>query len=97
MKRPYIIINCAMSADGKLALPSRKQIKISNKEDIKRMCFYYTPLELCFCLRAWLHEYMFQKTNFKKWIYLDSDILVYSSLEMISDLLDDISIYYHLI
>jgi 2,5-diamino-6-(ribosylamino)-4(3H)-pyrimidinone 5'-phosphate reductase len=37
MKKPYIIINCAMSADGKLALPSRKQIKISNKEDIKRM------------------------------------------------------------
>jgi hypothetical protein len=66
--------------------------ELNDQEDIKRMCFYYTPLELCFCLRAWLHEYMFQKTNFKKWIYLDSDILVYSSLEMISDLLDDISI-----
>ncbi len=37
MKRPYIIINCAMSADGKLALPNRKQIKISSKEDIRRM------------------------------------------------------------
>jgi 2,5-diamino-6-(ribosylamino)-4(3H)-pyrimidinone 5'-phosphate reductase len=37
MKRPYIIINCAMSADGKLALPNRRQIKISSKEDIKRM------------------------------------------------------------
>lgn len=37
MKRPYVIINCAMSADGKLALPNRKQIKISSKEDIKRM------------------------------------------------------------
>jgi 2,5-diamino-6-(ribosylamino)-4(3H)-pyrimidinone 5'-phosphate reductase len=37
MKRPYIIINCAMSADGKIASPSGKQIRISCDEDIKRM------------------------------------------------------------
>lgn len=37
MNRPYIIINCAVSADGKLSLPSRNQIKISSKEDLKRM------------------------------------------------------------
>lgn len=37
MKRPYVIINCAMSADGKIASPAGKQIRISNEEDIKRM------------------------------------------------------------
>lgn len=37
MIRPYIAINCAVSADGKLSLPNKKQIKISSKEDIKRM------------------------------------------------------------
>ncbi|MDX1798200.1 MAG: 2,5-diamino-6-(ribosylamino)-4(3H)-pyrimidinone 5'-phosphate reductase [Candidatus Lokiarchaeia archaeon] len=37
MKRPYILINCAMSADGKIALPNREQIRISSKEDIRRM------------------------------------------------------------
>lgn len=37
MKRPRVIINCAMSADGKIALPSRKQMRISCDEDIKRM------------------------------------------------------------
>ena len=37
MKRPYIIINCAMSSDGKIALPSRKQIRISSREDIERV------------------------------------------------------------
>jgi len=37
MKRPRIIINCAMSADGKIALPTKKQIRISSEEDIKRM------------------------------------------------------------
>lgn len=37
MKKPYIIINCAMSADGKIALPNKKQIRLSSKEDIKRM------------------------------------------------------------
>ena len=66
--------------------------ELTDQEDINRMCFYYTPSELCFCLRAWLHEFMFHKTDFKKWIYLDSDIIVYHSLKKITDLLDDISI-----
>ena len=37
MKRPYVIINCAMSADGKISLPNKKQLRISNDEDIERM------------------------------------------------------------
>ncbi len=37
MKRPRIIINCAMSADGKIASPTRKQMRISCDEDIERM------------------------------------------------------------
>jgi len=37
MKRPYITINCAMSVDGKIALPSGKQLRISCEEDIRRM------------------------------------------------------------
>jgi 2,5-diamino-6-(ribosylamino)-4(3H)-pyrimidinone 5'-phosphate reductase len=37
MKRPKVIVNCAMSADGKLALPNKKQIRISDKNDIKRV------------------------------------------------------------
>jgi 2,5-diamino-6-(ribosylamino)-4(3H)-pyrimidinone 5'-phosphate reductase len=37
MKRPSVIINCAMSADGKIASPRRKQIRISSEEDIERM------------------------------------------------------------
>lgn len=37
MKRPHVIINCAMSADGKIASPTRKQMRISSEEDIERM------------------------------------------------------------
>jgi len=37
MKRPYIVINFAMSSDGKIASPSGKQFRISCDEDIKRM------------------------------------------------------------
>lgn len=37
MSRPHVIVNCAMSADGKIALPTRKQLRISSDEDIKRM------------------------------------------------------------
>lgn len=35
--KPYVIVNCAMSLDGKIALPSREQTPISCKEDIKRV------------------------------------------------------------
>lgn len=66
--------------------------ELNDQEYIQKMCFYYTPSELCFCLRAWLHEYMFHKTSFEKWIYLDSDIIVYHSLKEISEQLDDLSI-----
>jgi len=37
MNRPNVIINCAMSADGKIAPPNRRQIRISSDEDIARM------------------------------------------------------------
>ena len=32
-----VILNCAMSVDGKIALPTRKQTKISNQEDMERV------------------------------------------------------------
>ena len=66
--------------------------ELNDQEDIQRMCFYYTPSELCFCLRAWLHEYMFQNSTFSKWIYFDSDITVNNSLNRISEQLDNTSI-----
>ena len=37
MNRPYTIINCAASVDGKIALVGKKPLKISNKDDIARV------------------------------------------------------------
>ncbi|MFA5101850.1 MAG: 2,5-diamino-6-(ribosylamino)-4(3H)-pyrimidinone 5'-phosphate reductase [Candidatus Thermoplasmatota archaeon] len=37
MKRPHVTINCAMSADGKIASPTGRQLRISSEEDIRRM------------------------------------------------------------
>ncbi len=37
MMRPEIIVNCAMSADGKIAGRERKQVKISDQADFKRV------------------------------------------------------------
>ena len=37
MKKPHVIINCAMSADGKIAQPDRKQMSLSCDEDRARM------------------------------------------------------------
>ena len=35
--RPFVHINCAMSADGKIAGSDRKQVRISSEEDIARV------------------------------------------------------------
>ncbi|MGB9928068.1 MAG: 2,5-diamino-6-(ribosylamino)-4(3H)-pyrimidinone 5'-phosphate reductase [Methanosarcina sp.] len=37
MDRPFIFINSAMSADGKLSTKERKQVKISGKHDFERV------------------------------------------------------------
>lgn len=37
MPRPYVVINLAMSADGKLSTRERRQVKISGKEDFSRV------------------------------------------------------------
>ncbi len=37
MSKPWVTINCAMSLDGKIALPSRRQTRISCEEDLKRV------------------------------------------------------------
>lgn len=37
MSRPKVIINCAMSVDGKIAPPNHRQIRISSNKDIARM------------------------------------------------------------
>lgn len=61
-------------------------------EEIDRMCFYYTAFELCCALRGVLHEYMFDKTNIRKWIFLDSDIMIFSPLDVIFEQLETTSI-----
>jgi len=35
--RPHVIVNAAMSADGKIALPSRTGVRISNDDDLERV------------------------------------------------------------
>jgi len=35
--RPRVIVNCAMSADGKIASKERKQLRISSEEDMARV------------------------------------------------------------
>ena len=35
--KPRVIVNCAMSADGKIALPTRRQTRISSDEDMRRV------------------------------------------------------------
>jgi hypothetical protein len=65
---------------------------LSDTQTVEQMCFYYTPFELCCALRGFLHEYMFERTNAQKWLFLDSDIMVYNSLDIIFEQLENSSI-----
>lgn len=56
---------------------------LQDKDLIDQCCFYYNAFEFCNALRGFLHEYLLNKTIHDKWIYLDSDILVLSSLDPI--------------
>jgi hypothetical protein len=79
--------------------PSLENFKFIYLEDlsesqaiIEQMCFYYTPMELCCALRGLLHDYMFEQTNIHSWIFLDSDMMVFGSLNMIFEQLAKASI-----
>ena len=37
MTRPFVFINSAMSADGKISTIDRRQVKISGREDLARV------------------------------------------------------------
>jgi hypothetical protein len=54
---------------------------LSEQNQIKQMSFYYTPFEFCCAVRGLLHEYFYQKTELKQWLFLDSDIMVVNSLD----------------
>lgn len=58
-------------------------------QEDRSILFYYTAFEMCCALRAWLHRYIHDYTNAEKWIFLDSDICVASSLEPAFAALDE--------
>ena len=65
---------------------------LPNQHNLNQMCFYYTPFELCCALRGMLHEYMYRKTSAQRWLFLDSDIMIFSSLEAVFRELENKSI-----
>ncbi len=65
---------------------------LSDQKLIKQMCFYYTPFELCCALRAWLHEFIYRNKISNTWIFLDADIAIYNSLDLVFNELEHASI-----
>lgn len=65
---------------------------LADHEAVERMCFYYTPFELCCSLRGSLHDYMLNETSARSWVFLDSDIMVFNSLDDVFRQLEETSI-----
>lgn len=65
---------------------------LPDQQTVRRMCFYYTPFELCCALRGILHQFIYENQLADSWLFLDSDILIYNSLEEIFQQLETTSI-----
>jgi len=76
-----------------LKLPFRMIFLEDLKDDsnVRDMAFYYTPFEMCCAVRGLLHQWMADQ-GFESWIFLDSDIDVYGSFDIVWDLLNSSSI-----
>jgi hypothetical protein len=61
---------------------------LPDRDRIDRMCFYYNAFELCCALRGDLHEYLWHHVDCDRWLFLDADIWVCHSLEVIFQQLD---------
>ncbi|WGV24082.1 hypothetical protein [Halotia branconii] len=66
--------------------------ELPDQQTVQRMCFYYTPFELCCALRGMLHEFIYENKLAHSWLFLDSDILIYNSLTEIFQQLETTSI-----
>lgn len=45
------------------------------------MRFYYTAFELCNAARAYLHQFLLNRTDADAWLYIDADVLVTAPLD----------------
>jgi hypothetical protein len=63
-----------------------------DQKTVQNMCFYYTPFELCCAMRGMLHEFIYENNLANSWLFLDSDILVFNSLQEIFQKLETTSI-----
>jgi hypothetical protein len=59
---------------------------------LEQMSFYYGPAEFCWSLRGFMHEYMQNHTPHDAWLFLDSDMMVSGSFDLIFQQLDHCSI-----
>lgn len=74
---PFRVITLADVADATMA---------------RHLAFQYGCLELCTALKARLHAYVLDHTDWERWLFLDSDIMVWSSLAPVFRELDECAI-----
>jgi len=65
---------------------------LGNREAVARMCFYYTPFELCCALRGLLHRYMQERTQARAWLQLDADTMVWGDLSPVFEAVERASV-----
>lgn len=61
--------------------------ELENQQMISEMSFYYMPYEFCGAIRPHIHDYI-MKAGFEKWIYFDTDMMVFGSLEPVFEELE---------
>ncbi len=69
--------------------PAREPFKLVQLEDlpdqtgISQMKFYYSLFEFCCSMKPRLQEYMMERTDLNRWIFLDADIRIFSGFNSV--------------
>ncbi|MBD2654462.1 hypothetical protein H6G45_13420 [Synechocystis sp. FACHB-383] len=91
----YVLIVDSCGRENQLKSETFEVITLDElgySNDIEPMKFYYESFEICCALRGFLHSYFYEKNIAASWIFLDSDIVVFDSLEIVFNKLEQCSV-----
>ncbi len=77
---------------GFLPAPAHHDLRVISPVDVwgastRQMRFYYDAFEFSTACKSALHAWMHRNTTFDRWLYCDSDMLCFGTLEPLFDLL----------
>jgi hypothetical protein len=66
--------------------------QLGDDPGLRQLAFQYNHRELAMALKGRLHEYVLERTDWERWLFLDADIMIWAPLDALFRELDDCTI-----